>query len=430
MDRSAEFVVIGAGLAGLAAAAYLGRGGRSVTVVEKASAPGGRAVTRQKSGFSMNLGPHALYLGGAGKPVLDELGVRIQGAPPSASGGYAFDGGRLHTLPTGFGSLLTTGLLPLPAKIEFARLMTKLGTLDPAPLDRTPVSTWIAQAARAPEVRRTLAGLIRVSTYTADLDTLSAGAAIRQLQIAARDNVLYLDGGWQVLVEGLRQAAVAAGASILTGARAIGVDVTGGAVSGVRLAGGERVAARAVVIAASPAAASALVPGDPHLARCAAEAVPVEAACLDVALSALPQPSRRFALGLDRPLYFSVHSAVAALAPEGGAMIHVAEYLVPGRRADDTELAALLERMQPGSRELIVERSFLPSITVSNAIVTAEGGGLAGRPGAVVPTVSGLFLAGDWVGPEGLLADASLASAKRAAAEACGGERGAKREAA
>jgi hypothetical protein len=37
-----------------------------------------------------------------------------------------------------------------------------------------------------------------------------------------------------------------------------------------------------------------------------------------------------------------------------------------------------------------------------------------------VPGIAGLYLAGDWVGPEGFLADASTASARAAAALASG----------
>jgi hypothetical protein len=54
-------------------------------------------------------------------------------------------------------------------------------------------------------------------------------------------------------------------------------------------------------------------------------------------------------------------------------------------------------------------------MAAAQALVTAAGGGLAGRPAVEVPEVPGLYLAGDWVGAEGLLADASLASARRAA---------------
>jgi hypothetical protein len=61
-------------------------------------------------------------------------------------------------------------------------------------------------------------------------------------------------------------------------------------------------------------------------------------------------------------------------------------------------------------------------MVVTNALVTAAGGGLAGRPGPAVPRVRGLYVVGDWVGAEGQLADASLASARRAAALLAGAE--------
>jgi hypothetical protein len=46
---------------------------------------------------------------------------------------------------------------------------------------------------------------------------------------------------------------------------------------------------------------------------------------------------------------------------------------------------------------------------------TAADGGFAGRPATQVPGVANLFLVGDWIGPEGFLADASLASARSVA---------------
>jgi hypothetical protein len=60
-------------------------------------------------------------------------------------------------------------------------------------------------------------------------------------------------------------------------------------------------------------------------------------------------------------------------------------------------------------------RVFLPRIEAVGALPTAASGGFAGRPGVEVPHLAGLYLAGDWVGPEGFLADASLASAREAA---------------
>ena len=49
-------VVVGGGLAGLAASVYLARGGRTVTVFEKRRDLGGRAITSLRQGFRFNLG--------------------------------------------------------------------------------------------------------------------------------------------------------------------------------------------------------------------------------------------------------------------------------------------------------------------------------------------------------------------------------------
>ncbi|MEZ4807432.1 MAG: phytoene desaturase family protein [Flavobacteriales bacterium] len=50
-------VVIGAGFAGLSAAAHLAKGGRKVTLLEKHAEAGGRARTLQAEGFTFDMGP-------------------------------------------------------------------------------------------------------------------------------------------------------------------------------------------------------------------------------------------------------------------------------------------------------------------------------------------------------------------------------------
>jgi len=414
-----DVIVVGGGLAGLTTAAYLARAGRSVQLFEKSRALGGRALTQSKDGFHFNLGPHALYRKGHGIPILGELGVSFHGGAPNAAGGYAVCAGRKHTLPGGFVSLLTTGLLGLPAKLETARLLGSLAKMDPTPWLQVSVREWLARTVRQPSVAGLLKALIRVSTYANDPERQSAGAALAQVQMALAGGVLYLDGGWQTLVDGLHRAAEQAGVRIVSGARVVAVEHDGTA-RAVRLADGSRHAAAAIIIAAGPTEASALVAGDHgELHRWAREAVPVKAACLDVGLRRLPQPRALFALGIDQPLYLSVHSAVARLAPQQGATIHLAKYLptdgAEDHRADKQQLEGLLDLVQPGWREEIVEQRFLPSMTVYGALATAAAGGTAGRPGPAVPDIRNLYVVGDWVGTQGLLADASLASAKQAA---------------
>jgi phytoene dehydrogenase-like protein len=110
---------------------------------------------------------------------------------------------------------------------------------------------------------------------------------------------------------------------------------------------------------------------------------------------------------------------VAKLGPDGGAVIHVAKYLNPATstdaKTDEQELEQLLDLMQPGWRGVMVERRFLPHMTVYHALPTATMKGLAGRPEPTISGINNLYIAGDWVGAEGMLADASLASAKQAA---------------
>lgn len=52
---------------------------------------------------------------------------------------------------------------------------------------------------------------------------------------------------------------------------------------------------------------------------------------------------------------------------------------------------------------------------VSHTVVTAARQGLQGRPGPEIPGTRHLYVGGDWVGPEGMLADAALARVRRAA---------------
>jgi phytoene dehydrogenase-like protein len=191
----------------------------------------------------------------------------------------------------------------------------------------------------------------------------------------------------------------------------------------VELASRDVMRGGAVVLAIDPEGVVELLerPEDTPLAVGARGRIPVRAACLDVALNRLPRPSRLVAFDLGRPLYFSVHSASARLAPEGVAVIHVMKYL--GSEPEDSreverELEAFIESLQPGWRAELIDRRFLPGMIVANGFPRADEGGLFGRPGAEVEGYPNIFLAGDWIGPEGMLADASAASAREAARRA------------
>ena len=259
-------VVVGGGLAGLAAAAYLARAGRSVTVLERAGTAGGRAQTTVTGDFRLNLGPHALFNGGPAARVLDELGVARTGGLPATSGAYALDRGTLHALPGGLVSLLTTSLFGVAGKVETARLLAGLARIDAGAVVSTPVRTWLASHVRQDGARRLIEALFRLSTYAHAPDTMSAGLAVGQLQLALAHNVRYLDGGWETLVDGLRSRVEEHGGRIRTAAAVVelvrGAD---GALAGVRLRSGEVVPAAAVILALDAAAARRFCPRAPRI---------------------------------------------------------------------------------------------------------------------------------------------------------------------
>jgi phytoene dehydrogenase-like protein len=404
-----EIAVVGGGIAGLTAGGLLAQRGARVTVFEAAGELGGRARTVVRDGYSFNLGAHALYRRGAGWRVRRCLDVKVTGGTVSR---------------TALALVRDGALLPGRALIrdggEVARLSARLIRQELHGLSDSSVTGWLDDQAPGPGARQVFEALVRLTTYTAEHDRLSIDAAATQFRIGARGSVRYLDGGWRSLVRALRAAAERAGAVVAAGDRVLEVEHDD-RVRAVRLASGRRLRVDGAVLAVGgPGAARALTgdgPGAEVLARWEAQAVPVRAACLDLALSRAPRP-RLYAIGLDEPTYASVHSTWGALAPPGSALVHTAWYLREGDapEAARARLEALLDLAQPGWRGLIVHERFLPRMEVTAGMPLASAGGLPGRPGPLVPGVEGLAVAGDWVGGEGLLADASFASAERAAA--------------
>ena len=340
-----------------------------------------------------------------------------------------------YRLPTGLGELAFSRLLTLREKYRLAKLFTNLAGLETRGLERVPLSAWIDETAGRGNLAKVLGALFRVSTYIADHDRLSAAVGLEQLKSAIVGNVWYVDGGWQSLVDGLGEAIGKHGGEVRVGAavRSLSYDSR----IALRLSDGQTLDARAIILAVDPKTVCEIVglSDDSPLAGWQKRRMAVRTACLDVALSRLPRPAARFALGLDQPTYFSVHSGEARLAEPGIEVIHVMKYL----SADDTspartveaELEAVMARMQPGWTEHVVARRFLPSLVSCEALPCAADGGYSGRPSVELSDRPGVYLAGDWVGDEGHLADAAVARRNRPLREhwpASSGRRGLTKE--
>ena len=387
-------VVIGAGLAGLTAAATAARAGRPVVVVE-AHAAGGRASTDERNGYRFNQGPHALGKGGDAWRILGDLGVPHPGHRPPLHGSRVVRDGKLVRVPVGQMSLLLPKLLKASAASWAGRSAEE----------------WVESLGKKHYLSDLARMLIRVTTYVTDLRAMPADFAISRVK-GARHGVSYLDDGFASLVDGLSSVASAAGATIREHQAAAGISAVPGGWE-VTLADGELLPAAAVVIAAGgPAAARELLPVDPGWPEFGP---PVTAACLDLGLRG---PSISAVIGVDQPLYLACHCPPGNLAPAGGSVVHVMRYGARDARLDRAELHRFAT-VAGITDDQIVEERFLAVHVVTHVLPGPEDG-LAGRPAVAVPGSPGLYLAGDWVGPSGWLSDAAIGSGQQAGMLAAG----------
>lgn len=397
MTTTWDVIVVGGGLAGLTAGATAARAGARTLVLDTARA-GGRARTAEKEGFVFNHGAHALYRGGEAFEVLHKLGIDPVGAEPPLAKYKLLVDGELHQMPAGAGSLLRTSALGSRSKAKLSKLLAFLPRLDPEAVAGMSVDEWVASHDLRPDGEGVLKALIRIGTYGDDFATLSAQVAVMQLQRGASKGVLYLDGGWAQLIDGLRAQVEVRTRTAVRSVR----DDSGHVVVSTD---DEQFRARSVVLApGTPAAVAGLLDHDPGWGDLGPA---VTAACLDVASRRVPTPG--YVLGVDEPVYGTTQSPPARQAPDGAAVVSVIRYGARSADQDRPQLEGWLDHVGVRHQDIVHSR-FLARLAVTGAAPLARLGGLSGRPAITAAGLRNVFLAGDWVGARGALADASFAS--------------------
>ncbi|WML38220.1 NAD(P)/FAD-dependent oxidoreductase [Neobacillus sp. OS1-2] len=419
MTQKWDIVIVGGGLAGYVAANYLSKTNLSIILLEKGKKGGGRARTNKMKEQYLNLGPHALYKKGKAKSILEDLGIHLQGRSPKL-GGKFIENNIDYAAPLSPLAFFTTSLLNGKERMEWVAVLLKVLRIDPEKLAEQSYQQWVKQAAHSKKVESLLYILGRLSTYCHAPGRVSAKVMVSTLKNAL-GGVLYLDGGWQTIIDQLHNKAILSGVQIQSHTLVKQIDPALQGEFKLILANGEEIHSKYVICTSGPHELNEMLAekGTPYLKNFLAQVTAVRGATLDVALTQLPNPKRLFAMGITDPLYYSVHSTYAHLSNDPkNAVLHVFKY----HHSDDTiegtsvknELEQFLDKLQPGWQQYVITRRFIPTITVNQRLPQIGDELKLLRSKTEIPR---LYIAGDWASPDSILADGAASSGKQAAEE-------------
>jgi oxygen-dependent protoporphyrinogen oxidase len=178
-----DALVVGAGIAGLAAARELERRGAEVVVVDPADAPGGVMRTDAVDGHRIERGPNTVLLRAPFWQALEQLGLGTQmvRASPASRSRWLLRSGRLVPVPRGPLDLVRTSLLSGAAK---RRLLREPFVARGDGSGET-VAEFVARRL-GPEVVEALVGPFLTGVYAGDERRLGAEAVFPSLVEAER----------------------------------------------------------------------------------------------------------------------------------------------------------------------------------------------------------------------------------------------------
>jgi len=418
MKNEWDVVIIGGGLAGYVAANYLAKTGMSILLIEKDKKVGGRARTDAIGQELFNLGPHALYTKGNAVPILQELGIELNGKSPKLSG-LLTDNMLEYTAPFNPVGVLTTRFLNWKERIEWLMVLWKIKRIKSENLSDQTFQEWTQKMTRSKNVQDLLLILGRLATYCHAPEKVDASVIVSHLR-TVMNGVLYIDRGWQTIIDQLHNKAVIIGVQIQSGMKINEIKKIENTFK-VSLSTEEELTCKYVLSTISPQELLKIFGNNISQTQLdfLKQIIPVKGAALDVALTKLPKPDRLFAMEIGRPFYYSVHSTAAILSEdENNIVLHVFKYLHPddniiGKEIQN-ELEQFLEKIQPGWQKHKISSRFMPTITVNQRLPQIGDEQNLQRSKLGVP---GLYLAGDWVSSHSILSEGAISSAKQAAEE-------------
>jgi phytoene dehydrogenase-like protein len=179
----ADAIIIGAGYAGMSAAALLACAGRKVIVLEASDTIGGRALSyRDEAGYVWEYGAHSHRLShkGIANDVFKRLGETIDFLPEAKDAKLIFKG-RLWERPEGPAGFLKTPMLSFRARLALLALLIRIKKADPGKWYDQTLHDFYRASFRNPEVEAFLP-FLGMTIMCPSPDKVSAGEVIEFLQ--------------------------------------------------------------------------------------------------------------------------------------------------------------------------------------------------------------------------------------------------------
>lgn len=292
--RTPRVAIIGAGMAGLAAAVDLSRAGLDVSLYEKSATAGGKMRQIEVDGAAVDAGPTVLTMKWVFERLFDDAGHSFSTAVPTLPleilARHVFDDkSRLDLFADVHQSANAIASLAGPKEargfLDFInRAKSTYATLEgpfilseqPSPVSLalgaglrglsdlwkiSPFTTlWKALGDHFSDYRlRQLFG--RYATYCGS-SPFDCPATLMLVAHVEQQGVWFIDGGMQKLAQACQALALQLGTVFHFNAEVSRVNLNGGSASGITLADGQSIAADAVIVNADPAALSSGLLGE------------------------------------------------------------------------------------------------------------------------------------------------------------------------
>lgn len=183
-EKTADLVVIGGGITGLAAAWTAGAVGANTILLESSERFGGSVVTHREGGYKVEGGPHSLLVNELDlEEFLRETGLWEKAIESSDAAGKRFvvRNGSLAALPSSPGGFFTGSFLSVAGK---ARLMMEPFAHGVKPAGEEAIGPWVERHFGR-EVREGLADPFISGIYAGDPERISLQAAFPQMAAIA-----------------------------------------------------------------------------------------------------------------------------------------------------------------------------------------------------------------------------------------------------